>query len=41
LSGFMLEVPDIPRADLFLTNLELDRDIRDLLLDSGYRVIAK
>jgi hypothetical protein len=41
LSGFMLEHPDIPRADLFLTNLELDRDIRDLLLDSGYRFIAK
>ena len=41
MSGFKLENPDFPVAGVFLTNLELDRVIRDLLAEDGYSIIAK
>jgi len=41
MSGFRIGDGDLPASDLFLTNLEFDRGIRDLLLENGYRIIAK
>lgn len=41
MSGFRLEGPGLQAADLFLTNLEFDRVIGDLLLESGYRIISR
>ncbi len=41
LSGFILENPEYPVGGVFLTNLELDRVIRDLLADNGYSVVTK
>jgi len=41
MSGFRIGDGDSPASDLFLTNLEFDRVIRDLLLENGYRIIVK
>jgi len=41
MSGFKLENPDFPVAGVFLTNLELDRVIRDLLAEDGYSIVTK
>jgi hypothetical protein len=41
MTGFKLENPDFPGAGVFLTNLELDRVIRDLLAVDGYSIITK
>jgi len=41
MSGFRIGDEDLPASDLFLTNLEFDRVIRDLLLENGYRIIVK
>ena len=41
MSGFKLENPDFPVTGIFLTNLELDRIIRDLLVENGYSIITK
>lgn len=41
MTGFMIERPDFPAAGAFLTNLELDRVIRDLLVEAGYSIITK
>jgi len=41
MSGFKLENPDFPAAGVFLTNLELDRVIRDLLAEDGYSIVIK
>jgi hypothetical protein len=41
MSGFKLENSDFPAANVFLTNLELDRVIRDLLAEDGYSIITK
>ena len=41
MTGFKLENPDFPDAGVFLTNLELDRVIRDLLAVDGYSIITK
>jgi hypothetical protein len=41
MTGFKLSGPDFPVAGVFLTNLELDRVIRDLLVESGYSIIPK
>jgi hypothetical protein len=41
MTGFKLENPDFPVAGVFLTNLELDRVIRDLLAEDGYSIITK
>jgi hypothetical protein len=41
LSGFKLENPEFPAAGVFITNLELDPVIRDLLAENGYSVITK
>jgi hypothetical protein len=41
MTGFKLENPDYPVAGVFLTNLELDRVIRDLLVEDGYSIITK
>lgn len=41
MSGVKLEGAGIPEAGLFLTNLEMDRVVRNLLLESGYQVTVK
>jgi hypothetical protein len=41
MTGFKLENPDYPTDGVFLTNLELDRVIRDLLVEDGYSIITK
>jgi hypothetical protein len=41
MSGFKFESPDFPVAGVFLTNLELDRVIRDILAEDGYSIITK
>jgi len=41
MTGFKLESPDFPVAGVFLTNLELDRVILDLLAEDGYSIITK
>ena len=41
MSGFKLENPEYPVSGVFLTNLELDRVIRDLLTEGGYSIISK
>jgi hypothetical protein len=41
MTGFKLENPDHPVNGVFLTNIELDRVIRDLLAESGYSIISK
>jgi hypothetical protein len=41
MTGFKLSGPDFPVAGVFLTNLELDRVIRDLLVESGYNIITE
>jgi hypothetical protein len=41
MSGFKLENPDFPNTGVFLTNLELDRVIRDLLAEDGYSIFTK
>jgi hypothetical protein len=41
MTGFKLSGPDFPVTGVFLTNLELDRVIRDLLVESGYSIITK
>jgi len=41
MSGFKLESPEYPVAGVFLTNLELDRVIRDLLAEDGYSISTK
>ncbi len=41
MSGFKLESPEYPVGGVFLTNLELDRVIRDLLADNGYSIVTK
>lgn len=41
MTGFKLENPDYPVSGVFLTNLGLDRVIRDLLKDNGYSIITK
>lgn len=41
MSGFRLEDPSLPGGQLFVTNLELDRIIRDLLVESGYSIKGK
>lgn len=41
MSGFNLEGAGIPGGSLFLTNLQLDRIVRDLLKENGYNVNVK
>jgi hypothetical protein len=41
MSGFKIEPPDSPAAGIFLTNLELDRVISDLLAENGFSIIPK
>jgi hypothetical protein len=41
MTGFKLDNPEYPVAGVFLTNLELDRVIRDLLVEDGYSIITK
>lgn len=41
MSGFSLEGSGVPGGSLFLTNLQLDRIIRDLLKENGYTVHVK
>jgi hypothetical protein len=41
MSGFRLEGAGIPGGSLFLTNLQIDRIIRDLLVENGYDVRDK
>lgn len=41
MSGFKLEGPGVPGNSLFLTNLALDRIIRDLLKENGYSIHVK
>jgi hypothetical protein len=41
MSGFRLENPENPFAGVFLTNLEMDRVIRDLLAENGYSIVTK
>jgi hypothetical protein len=41
MSGYKLEGPGIPDGGIFLTSLELDRVIRDLLTEKGYRITTK
>jgi len=41
MSGFRLEGADVPGGSLFLTNLNLDPIIRDLLKENGYDVQSK
>lgn len=41
MSGFKLGEPGLPGKSLFLTNLELDRFVRDLLVESGYQLTVK
>jgi len=38
MSGFRLEGAGVPGGSLFLTNLQIDRIIRDLLVENGYDV---
>jgi hypothetical protein len=41
MTGFQLSGSTIPVAGVFLTNLEFDHIIRDLLMESGYSIITK
>jgi hypothetical protein len=41
MSGYKLEGAELPVGGIFLTNLELDRVIRDLLTENGYSVTSK
>lgn len=41
MSGIKLEGSGLPDSDLFLTNLEIDRVVRDLLLENGYRITGR
>jgi len=41
MSGFKLDGPGVPGKGLFLTNLEIDRVVRDLLIESGYQMTFK
>jgi hypothetical protein len=41
MSGYKLEGAGFPVGGLFLTNLELDRVIRDLLVENGYYITTK
>lgn len=41
MTGFKLENPEYPVAGVFLTNLELDHVIHDLLVDNGYSILTK
>ncbi|HEY3306859.1 MAG TPA: LysM domain-containing protein [Desulfuromonadaceae bacterium] len=41
MSGFKLDGPGIPGGALFITNLNLDPIIRDLLTENGYTIKAK
>jgi hypothetical protein len=41
MTGVKLEGSGIPETELFLTNLEIDRVIRNLLLESGYQITVK
>lgn len=41
MTGFKLESLDFPVAGVFLTNLELNPIIRDLLAENGYSIITK
>ena len=41
MSGVKLEGAGFPETGLFLTNLEIDRVVRNLLLESGYQITVK
>jgi hypothetical protein len=41
MSGYKLEGAGLPVGGVFLTNLELDRVIRDILLENGYSITSK
>jgi hypothetical protein len=41
MSGYKLEGAGVPVGGLFLTDLELDRVIRDLLVENGYSITSK
>ncbi|MBC8019246.1 MAG: peptidoglycan-binding protein LysM, partial [Verrucomicrobia bacterium] len=41
MSGYKLEGAGLPVGGLFLTDLELDRVIRDLLTENGYSITSK
>lgn len=41
MTGFKVENPDFPVAGVFLTNLEINQVIRDLLSENGYSIITK
>jgi hypothetical protein len=41
MTGLKIENPDYPVAGVFLTNLELDHVIRELLTENGYSIITK
>lgn len=41
MSGFKLDGSGLPGSDLFLTNLEMDRVVRELLQESGYQITVK
>lgn len=41
MSGFNLEGAGIPGGSLFLTNLQIDRIVRDLLTENGYNIHVK
>jgi hypothetical protein len=41
MTGFKLENPDFPISGVFLTNLELNRVVRDLLSENGFNIITK
>lgn len=40
-SGFNLEGAGVPGSSIFITNLQLDNIIRDLLKENGYNVLVK
>jgi hypothetical protein len=41
MSGFRLAGADVPGGSLFLTDLQLDRIVRDLLTENGFDVLVK
>lgn len=41
MSGFKLDDAGLPGGSLFLTNLEIDRIVRDLLMEDGYSISGR
>jgi hypothetical protein len=41
MTGFKLDDDGFPGGGLFLTNIDMDRIIRELLTENGYSIISK